>query len=360
MPVVSRCFFDDDFIKYCVLKPKKVLLIRFSSIGDIVLTSPVARCLKEQLGAEVHFLTKKAYRGIVDANPHIDKVYALHDSFRALIRELREEKYDAIVDLHHNLRSWRVKLGLRGTPSYAFDKLNLEKWLMVRFKINRLPRVHIVDRYLAAAAPLGIANDGKGLDYFIPSGQEVALLDLAHVFSAEKEIRERLLEGRFLAFVIGAAHATKRLPIHKIISICRQSQLPVLLLGGLEDQQTGDAIVAAAGAHVLNGCGKFSLHQSASLVRQARRVITHDTGLMHIAAAFRKEILSVWGNTIPEFGMAPYYPEGIWANTCVQTPGLPCRPCSKIGFQKCPKGHFRCMEGMDETQIAALAHAGLI
>lgn len=360
MPVVSRLLFDDDLIKYCVLKPKKVLLIRFSSIGDIVLTSPVARCLKEQLGAEVHFLTKRAYRGIVDANPHIDKVYALHDSFGALIRELREEKYDAIVDLHHNLRSWKVKLGLRVTPTLAFNKLNLEKWLMVHFKINRLPKVHIVDRYLAAAAPLGIVNDGKGLDYFIPPGQEVALLDLSHLFSLEKEIREYVLEGRYLAFVIGAAHATKRLPVHKIVSICQQVRLPVLLLGGVEDQQTGETIANAAGAHVLNGCGKFSLHQSASLVSQAFRVITHDTGLMHIAAAFRKEILSVWGNTIPEFGMAPYYPEGIWANTCVQVPALPCRPCSKIGFQKCPKAHFRCMEGIDEKQIASISNGGLI
>ncbi|MBK7475864.1 MAG: glycosyltransferase family 9 protein [Haliscomenobacter sp.] len=342
------------------MKPKKVLLIRFSSIGDIVLTSPVARCLKEQLGAEVHFLTKRAYRGIVDANPHIDKVHALHDSFRELIRELREEKYDAIIDLHHNLRSWKVKRGLHQAPAFAFDKLNLEKWLMVRFKINRLPKVHIVDRYLAAAAPLGVVNDGKGLDYFIPPGQEVALLDLSHQFSLEKELRELLLEGKFLAFVIGAAHATKRLPVHKIVSICRKIRLPVLLLGGLEDQQTGEAIVNAAGPHVLNGCGKFSLHQSASLVRQALQVITHDTGLMHIAAAFRKEIISIWGNTIPEFGMAPYYPEGIWANTCVQVPALPCRPCSKIGFQTCPKGHFRCMEGIDENQIAALSHGGRI
>lgn len=337
------------------MKPKKVLLIRFSSIGDIVLTSPVVRCLKEQLGAEVHFLTKKAYRGIVDTNPNIDKVYALPERFGELIRELKEEKYDAIVDLHHNLRSWRVKRGLRGTPSFAFDKLNLEKWLLVNFRINRLPGVHIVDRYLAAAAPLGVVNDGKGLDYFIPPGQEVALRDLVHEFSLEKETRECLLEGRFLAFVIGAAHATKRLPVHKIVSICRKIRLPVLLLGGLDDQQTGDAIVTAAGAHVLNGCGKFSLHQSASLVRQALRVITHDTGLMHIAAAFRKDIISVWGNTIPEFGMAPYYPEGIWANTCVQVSGLPCRPCSKIGFQKCPKGHFRCMETIDENRIVSLS-----
>jgi ADP-heptose:LPS heptosyltransferase len=128
---------------------------------------------------------------------------------------------------------------------------------------------------------------------------------------------------------------------------------PVVLLGGPAEAEEGQAIADAAGGHVLNTCGKFNLNQSASVVRQASRVITHDTGLMHIAAAFRKPIVSIWGNTIPEFGMYPFFPEGEGHNTTVQVGGLKCRPCSKIGYQRCPKGHFRCMEDLPLQAVQA-------
>ena len=327
----------------------KYLIIRFSSIGDIVLTTPVARALKEQAGAEVHYLTKASFQSVLKANPHVDRIHTIRKEVKEVLPQLRAERFDGIIDLHNNLRSRQVRLGLFSVPARGFNKLNLEKWLMVRLKINRLPKVHIVDRYLKAVAHLGVINDGKGLDYFIPPADE---LD-AGVF-----IRSRGLdlvsnpdkmppEASYTAFVIGAAHATKRLPADKIIDFCRRIEGPVLLLGGPEDAETGKTIAAQAGEHVINACGRCNLNQSASLVRQAGLVITHDTGLMHIAAAFRKKIISVWGNTIPEFGMYPYYPAGMDLNTTLEVKGLPCRPCSKIGFGECPKGHFRCMRGIE-------------
>ena len=122
-----------------------------------------------------------------------------------------------------------------------------------------------------------------------------------------------------------------------------------MLLGGKEDAQNGETISSAAGMHVINTCGMFNLNQSASLVRQASKVISHDTGLMHIASAFKKEIVSVWGNTVPAFGMYPYLPgEG---SSIVEVVDLPCRPCSKIGYPKCPQGHFKCMNDIDEGLI---------
>jgi ADP-heptose:LPS heptosyltransferase len=316
----------------------KLLLLRFSSIGDIVLTTPVARCLKQQLGAEVHFLTKKAFEGLLLPNPNIDRVFSFEKDPATVLPALQAEGYDWVIDLHHNLRSLRVKLAL-GRPARSFDKLNLEKWLMVNFKINRLPDRHIVDRYMDTVAHLGVRYDGAGLDHFIPPDQEVQVADYSPV----------LTPGNYIAFVLGATHATKRLPPEKAAAICRHIDQPIVLLGGKAEQEAAAVIV---GANVVNLCGRLSLHQSASFVRQSSKVLTHDTGLMHIAAAFHKRIISVWGNTIPEFGMYPFYATDINLNTSFEIKGLSCRPCSKIGFERCPKGHFRCMNDIDPVQVA--------
>lgn len=325
---------------------KKILVIRFSSIGDIVLTSPVVRCVKQQTGMEVHFLTKETFGPILAANPHIDKVFTIKKKVAEVQTALRREGYQAIIDLHNNLRSLQVKMALPGVRHYSFDKLNLEKWLKVRLKVDQLPNKHIVDRYLEAVRPLGVKNDGQGLDYFIPPAEEV---DTDHwLETGGQTVRQASMEiapkQSYTAFVIGAAHATKRLPREKITDWCRLIQGPVILLGGPEDKANGEWIAAQAGKHVVNACGKLRLHQSASMVRQAALVITHDTGLMHIAAAFKRPIWSVWGNTVPEFGMYPYYPEGMDEERRFEVEGLRCRPCSKIGHATCPKGHFRCMQ----------------
>ena len=310
----------------------KILVLRFSSIGDIVLTTPVVRQLKTQLpGAQVHVATKPGFAKLFEASPYVDKLHLLSGSLGELVRELRAERFDFIVDLHNNLRTRLIRLQLPGVPGRAFDKLNWQKYLLVRFKINRMPPVHIVERYRAAAAPLGIRDDGKGLDYFIPPSQEV---DLA------TELPAGFRPWEYVAVAIGAQHATKRLPVEKLIELVQNlAPRPVVLLGGPEDESTGHVIELAASGLIFNGCGQFSLHQSASLVRQAQFVVSHDTGLMHIAAAFKKEIYSVWGNTVPQFGMYPYRTKF----EALEVLGLPCRPCSKIGFGECPQGHFKCM-----------------
>ena len=319
----------------------KILVLRFSSIGDIVLTTPVVRQLKTQLpGARVHFATKAAYRELLEANPYVDQLHLLGGSLGELVRELRAERFDFIVDLHNNLRTRLIRWQLPGVPGRAFDKLNWQKYLLVRFKINRLPPLHLVDRYRAAAAPLGIRDDGAGLDYFIPPAQEV---DVAAA------LPPGFRPGHYVAVAIGAQHATKRLPLEKLIELVQNlAPRPVVLLGGPADEPTGRAVVQAAQhslihpfAHspIANGCGQFSLHQSASLLRQAQFVVSPDTGLMHIAAAFQKQVFSVWGNTVPTFGMYPYRTPF----EVLEVPGLSCRPCSKIGFAQCPQGHFKCM-----------------
>ena len=328
----------------------KFLILRFSSIGDIVLTSPVIRCLKKKFpDAEIHYATKKAFHAILRHNPYISKIHLLEDSVFTLIDQLKEQKFDYVIDLHHNQRTWLIKTML-GVTSSAFNKLNIEKWLMVNFKINRLPQQHIVDRYLETCKELDVKNDGGGLDYFISEEDEVDISALPAVF-----------HKGYISWVIGAKQNTKQFPVAKIINALNKIDLPVVLMGGKEDMANAGLILSAVpGREIFNACGKYSLNQSASLVRQAKLVVTNDTGLMHIAAAFKKPVFSIWGNTIPAFGMGPYYGNSGVADSSrkFETLNLDCRPCSKLGYAKCPKGHFKCMNRINELEIAGQINKG--
>lgn len=319
---------------------KKILVIRFSSIGDIVLTTPVVRCLKLQLNAEIHFLTKQQFVPLLTANPHIDQIFTIQKNVSEVLPALRQQGYDCVVDLHKNLRTLQVRLGLYFKPKWlAFNKLNFEKWLLTALKINRLPKVHVVDRYLKSVAPLGVVNDGQGLDFFL-----------------QKSPSYFIPHTSYLVFAIGAQFQTKRLPTEKIVEICQRIQRPIVLLGGKAEAAEGEKIAKQTGHHVVNLCGKLSLQESASVLKQAALVITHDTGMMHVAAAFQKKTLSIWGNTVPAFGMYPYFgtanPD---QNTSFEVKGLTCRPCSKIGHSACPKGHFNCMNEQDVAEIVRTA-----
>ena len=312
----------------------KILIIRLSSIGDIVLTSLVARCLKNQVkNAEIHFVTKKQFAFILNSNPNIDKVHTLDDNFGELIHELNSEKFDYIIDLHNNFRSARLKRNLKA-KAFSVNKLNLQKMLLISFKINRLPQKHVVDRYLETTSLLKIENDGKGLDYFIPEKEEFKTSDLPLPF-----------QKGYVAFVIAGTYKTKKLPVDKINEICHKINFPVILLGGKTEYDEGEKVLSQSKGNVLNYAGKISLNRSASLVRDAKVVLTNDTGLMHIAAAFQKKILSFWGNTVADFGMVPYQPHPV--SRRIEVEKLKCRPCSKLGFQKCPKKHFKCMNDIN-------------
>lgn len=330
----------------------KVLIIRFSSIGDIVLTTPVIRCIKKQVkDVELHYLTKKSFSTLIENNPYIDKRIYLDENMGEIITQLHRENYNYVIDLHKNIRSRWIGLNLEA-ERLTFYKLNFEKWLMVNFKINLLPDKHIVDRYLKSVVTLGVRNDEEGLDYFIPAKDEVRIEDLplTHIHG-------------YIGVVIGAKHFTKRLPAGKLIELCENIQAPVILLGGKEDEQIAQEIKNTVGVKIFNACGKYNLNQSASIIKQAKAIVTHDTGLMHIAAAFKKEIYSVWGNTIPQFGMYPYYGNLVKYRDLYKSlshyseiKNLYCRPCSKIGYSQCPKKHFRCMKEQDMKAIANTIH----
>lgn len=328
------------------LRPMKFLIIRFSSIGDIVLTTPVIRCLKQQVPeAEVHYATKNSFKEIIESNPYVDKLHLLKNGLDPLIEELKQENFDYIIDLHHNLRTLKIKKALAKVPAYSFNKLNIKKWLLTALKINLMPHVHIVDRYLETVDAVGVKNDGRGLDYFIPAKDVVPDRDIPAAQSLG-----------YIGVVIGAAHNTKKLPLHKLKELCNKIDHPIILLGGPEDREIGNQIASIDPIKIYNSCGKFTLNESADLVRRAKVIVTHDTGLMHIAAAFNKPVISIWGNTVPSFGMTPYFGNRGGQNEIFEIKGLWCRPCSKIGYNKCPLGHFKCMEKHNITEIAIRTH----
>jgi ADP-heptose:LPS heptosyltransferase len=317
----------------------KILVVRFSSIGDIVLTSPVVRCLKEQIpNVQIHFLTKKSFRSLVDSNPYIDQVYSIDKSIDECLLRLKNEKYDFVVDLHNNLRTFSLKNKLR-VPAAGFPKLHLEKWLLVNFKKEMKDKRHIVDRYFEAVKSLKVVNDSKPCDFFIKQEDEV------DVSAYDLKV------NKYISFAIGAQFATKRMPVEKMKEILSKIEVQVVLLGGSSDREVGDEL--SQFSHVLDLSGKLTIGQSASLVKQSAVLLTHDTGLMHIASAFQIPIVSVWGNTVPAFGMYPYYPADSTRFSIYEVKDLPCRPCSKIGFQACPKKHFNCMQLQDSESIAA-------
>ncbi len=319
----------------------KVLVVRFSSIGDIVLTTPVLRGLKEQIeNIEIHYLTKKQFAPILQENPRIDKIYTIDNHIDELVDDLKKEKYTIIIDLHNNLRTKSLKFKLR-RPSKSINKLNWKKWLFVQLKINTMPRKHIVDRYFETVASLGVKNDQKHCEYFISENDEVNVIEKLGV-----------LPNEFVAIAIGAQFKTKKMPKELLVKIISKLKEPVVLIGGAMDADLAKELIAlSSNAIIKNACGGFNLSESASIVKQSKRLITNDTGMMHIATCFSVQIDSVWGNTVPDLGMYPYYPNAKDKFSIHEVKGLNCRPCSKIGFQDCPKKHFDCMKKQNVQEI---------
>ena len=318
----------------------KILVVRFSSIGDVVLTTPIVRCLKQQIpNATIHFITKKNFVSLIDQNPNIDKIIAIQSSINEVISDLKKEKYDWVIDLHKNVRTLSLKQKLK-VPSRSFPKMNIEKWMLVKFKLDRMPKIHIVDRYFETVKHLGVKNDFLPCDFYISSDSNVSIITSFGI------------QIPFLAIAIGAQFSTKRLPLNKLVEIISKINYPIVLVGGQMDADLADSIISSFPDKLIkNACGGFTLQQSASIIKQSKVLLTNDTGLMHIASCFEIPIVSVWGNTVPSLGMYPYFPKSPELFSIHEVKNLNCRPCSKIGYKKCPKSHFNCMNLQNSNEI---------
>jgi ADP-heptose:LPS heptosyltransferase len=318
-------------------KGLKILIIRFSSMGDIIYTSPVIRCLKNQLeNVEIHYLTKPSFKFLLDNNPYLDQLHLLKPKLADTISDLKKERFDIVIDLHNSLRSLLVKMQL-GVKSSTYKKERLKKWLAINWKVNLIKSDHLVDRYLKTVAFLGVKNDAKAIDYFLPADAQSIEKILPHHYNKP-----------YIAFVIGATHFTKRMPNNKVIELCNQLNLPIVLLGGKDVADNANAIHQATMDKTVNTVGKITLNDSVTIVKNAAHVIGFDTGLTHIAEAFNKKLVTIWGSTVPELlGVQPYQV----ANHYEAGVELSCRPCSKFGLSACPKKHFNCMKTIDLGKI---------
>ena len=224
--------------------------------------------------------------------------------------------------------------------SYTYDKQVIKRWLYTNFKI--LTKInHISDSYINTLSNLGIENDQKGLDFKLDYEEFQKVKDLSINFN------------NYSALVIGAKHYTKRLPFKKLIELCDKINGPIALIGGKDEIEVSKEIESFFNysstsevtnklnkkTKIFNYCGKLSILESASILKLSKNVYTHDTGFMHIAAALKKNIISIFGSTHPNLGFYPYKT----SFSIIQNNKLDCRPCTKIGLSKCPAGHFKCM-----------------
>ena len=313
---------------------KKALVIRFSSIGDIILTTPAIRCLANQGNYEVYLLTKKEYSQVLIDNPYLSHII-IYKNLITTSKKVRAQNFDIIIDLHKSLRSIPLR-ALLFQKYYSFKKLRTKRWMRTILK-NKLDNDrHIALRFMDALKPLGLEYDDMGLDYFIPSESKVPL-------PSQKERRN-------VGLVPGANFYTKTIPI-KVLSriVSHWPEIHFHIVGGQKEEEKFQELHQFA--NVTDHCGKLSLTQSASILNQCELVITSDTALMHISAALNKKIISIWGGTVPEFGFYPFLPKESKSFEIIENKILNCRPCSKSGMDYCPKGHFNCMNSLSTKDI---------
>jgi len=326
------------------LRPKKIndirniLVIRLSSIGDIVLTTPVLRRLHAAYPeASIDYCIKSSYASLVKASPYLNNVYTSDAP--------PEGHYDIVVDLQNNLRSRSLQQSISFDRLYRYKKRNWKKLLLVRAGLDLFDTTEsVVDRYMASFEGSAVTGDDKGCELWLNED------DRNYAASVSDS------DGLQLAVCFGANHLTKRYPPQKFASVVerlvREFRLRVFLLGGAEDIPQAEEMLAAispgSASRVMNLAGMTSLTESAAVMDMCDAVLTNDTGLMHIASAFEKQLFVLFGSSVAQFGFLPYNtPYALF-----EVQDLKCRPCSHIGRDHCPKGHFRCMVDIAEQSVA--------
>jgi lipopolysaccharide heptosyltransferase II len=305
-----------------------ILIIRLSSLGDIVLTFPLVLALREKYpSAQIDFVVKKEYREVLEFCPGISNVFALdtavgRSGLDALRNTFRKNPYSHVLDLHNNFRSRILRRGV-GEHLSIINKRTLQRWLLVKFKLNLLKNApDVVGRYFETANALGVVDSGNAPNISIGSSRDPKLVAVAP----------------------GARHWNKRWPKENFIEVARKllaDGYKIELYGSADERTLAEEIsIALASDRVTNLAGELSIKESTEHLSHASLAITNDSGLMHIANALDMPTISIFGPTIREFGFMPRGENAI----VVQNDGLSCRPCTAIGREDCPKGHFRCMK----------------
>ncbi len=305
---------------------KKILIIRLSSLGDILLTTPLIRSIKKNFkDSEIDFVLRESYEDLIRLNPNVRKIYKYGEAgyiVQDLINSIISEKYDLIIDLQNNFRSrWITRVSK--VPVVKFNKHHFDKFLLVNFKINKLKDLPPVPvRYANTIENLEL--DNEGLELF-----------------TDKNPEERLLSGsNWVGLCPGAKHFTKRWPVENFISLAKllnEKGFQVVLFGGILDSETCLQIAYETGA--LNLCNENNILQTAADMKICKAIYTNDSGLMHTATAVKVPVMAIFGSTVKEFGFFPYKAKSL----VIENEGLSCRPCTHIGRANCPRKHFKCM-----------------
>jgi lipopolysaccharide heptosyltransferase II len=352
-PAVNSTYFS-----FIVLTPDKTLIIRLSSIGDIVLASPLLRVLRKKFPAsQIDFVTKKEYSGLVRNNPRVNFTFEFDaalgfSGLHHLKEKIRREQYDLILDIHGSLRSRYLRAAAGARDVMTINKRIAARTMLVKFKKNFYRNiVSVADRYIEPLRPFGIENDGEGLELFIPD--EV-------MFGLSGRLAPLQLDrcGKVIGFCPSARHETKKWPHERFAAagslLARELNAKMLLFGSAADKSICDPIARSVNSgsdreQAVNLCGALNLLETAAAMEFCDVIVTNDSGLMHIASAMKKKIVALFGSTVKEFG---FYPLGSDV-TVLERPGLYCRPCSHVGRAKCPEGHFKCMAEIRVEDVVA-------
>lgn len=308
-------------------KINRILIIRFSSLGDVLLTTPIIRAMKKQHpNYAIDFLVREEYADVVKFNPNINVVYALSHSEKSkfLIKVLKGNNYEFVVDLQNNIRS-RLIVNSLNKLTYSFKKPTWDKYLLVRFKINRYKEIKSITELYCESIP-GLKLDKEGLELYLPQNVET----------------EPLLSDNYIGLCPGSKHFTKRWPIEYFIELgnaLKQKGYEILIFGGFDDKQICESINSQIQGSI-NLCNDNNLFKTASEIKQCKLVVSNDSGLMHVAASVGVPIIAIFGSSVREFGFSPYRVP----NLILENKSLSCRPCSHIGRSNCPKKHFKCMK----------------
>ena len=339
----------------------KTLVIRFSSIGDIVLSTPLLRVLRTRYpNGQIDYVTRAEYAELVKSNQNLNHTYEFDASegfegLRILKKKIKDQRYDLIVDIHDSLRSKYLR-SLHGPQVAVVNKRVMQRSMLVNFKKNVYKEViPVADRYIEAVKDLGIINDGKGLELHIPDET---------LFGVSGKLATLKLNQyeKVIGLCPGARHFTKRWPPERFARVgaaCAQKAgSKILLFGGTEDETICNQICLdinsqAGSERASSFCGHLGLLETAAAMQYCDVVITNDTGLMHIATAMHRKIIAIFGSTVREFGFFPHDPEAV----VLEETGLDCRPCSHIGRSKCPEKHFKCMLDIQPDEVYSRAKA---
>jgi lipopolysaccharide heptosyltransferase II len=314
-----------------------ILAVRFSSIGDILLTTPLLRAIRRtHPGARITVLTKREFVPLLSHNPNVNRVIGLAPggSLLRMAAELRGDDYTDLLDLHDNPRSWALRALVPGRWR-SYPKHRVARALLIHGKRNRYrDRRPVAERYFSAARELGVAPDGGPPEFVVgaeASEQVSAWLDSVGLES----------EPDIVAMAPGAAHATKRWPPEHwrtLIDKSVRGGLAVVIVGGPHDAALGALLSDGGGGRVVSAAGLFGLQATGALLKRARALVSGDTGVMHMATGVGTPVVALFGPTVEAFGFFPYASQA----TVLELP-LPCRPCTSQGGPRCPLGHHRCL-----------------